>query len=195
MKSSIYQLAVDKKGKPLPWYTYPAIDFLKNRFFSSCNVLEFGGGQSTLWWQSRAKYVLSFEENNDWHQKYKNKVQSNCDFLHLALSGPEETIKNIEQIILQNKVKKFDVIIIDGYYRKEVLHIASQYLEDDGMIICDNAEGYLIFEEFQNSTFLKVDFYGHAPGVYLPHSTSIYFRSNNKFFSSSIKISDPKLYS
>ena len=41
--------AVSKNGDPVPWYTYPIIDFLKYRNFDNKTVLEFGGGQSTLW--------------------------------------------------------------------------------------------------------------------------------------------------
>ena len=55
--------AVDKKGDPIPWYTYPAIDFLLLRDYRDKNILEFGSGQSTLWWAARAKFVLSLEED------------------------------------------------------------------------------------------------------------------------------------
>lgn len=41
---------VDKDGNPIPWYTYPAIEFLNSLDFSSKNVFEYGTGNSTLWW-------------------------------------------------------------------------------------------------------------------------------------------------
>src|SRR5258708_39043915 len=58
-KSSIAMSARAADGTPLPWYTYPAIDFLAQRDFSNCNVLEFGGGQATLLWSARARSVLT----------------------------------------------------------------------------------------------------------------------------------------
>jgi hypothetical protein len=62
-KSSLRTVAQAADGTPLPWYTYPAIDFLTQRDFSGKNVLEFGGGQSTLWWSARARSVLTIEED------------------------------------------------------------------------------------------------------------------------------------
>src|SRR5437588_4831670 len=58
-KSSFLMRAVDKNGEPIPSYTYPAIDFLFQRNFEDKLILEFGSGQSTLWWASRAKFVIS----------------------------------------------------------------------------------------------------------------------------------------
>jgi hypothetical protein len=57
-RSSIASEALDARGKPLPWYTYPAIDFLADVDFSSQSVLEFGASQSTLWRSERAARVF-----------------------------------------------------------------------------------------------------------------------------------------
>jgi hypothetical protein len=46
-RSSVNGKALSQAGVPLPWYTYPAIDFLTQRDFRGRSVLEFGGGQST----------------------------------------------------------------------------------------------------------------------------------------------------
>lgn len=35
---------IDKDANPLPWYTYPCIEYLNNIDFSHKQVLEFGGG-------------------------------------------------------------------------------------------------------------------------------------------------------
>ena len=46
-KSSFKRAAVTPRGDPLPWYTFPCIDFLRQRKFAGRSVLEFGGGQSS----------------------------------------------------------------------------------------------------------------------------------------------------
>lgn len=46
---------------PLPWYTYPAIEFLSARPFRDRSVREFGGGQSTLRWVACARRDLTIE--------------------------------------------------------------------------------------------------------------------------------------
>ncbi|MFT6408402.1 MAG: hypothetical protein ACJAQ6_001820 [Arenicella sp.] len=51
--------AVARDVSAIPWYTYPSIDFLKFRDFSNKTVLEFGGGQSTLWRASKASSVVT----------------------------------------------------------------------------------------------------------------------------------------
>ena len=39
--------SVDCHGNPQPWYTYPAIEYLKGRDLSGKDVFEFGSGYST----------------------------------------------------------------------------------------------------------------------------------------------------
>src|SRR5262245_4561702 len=56
-RSALARKAVDATGHPLPWYTYPAIQFLSAKDFCGRRVLEFGAGQSTLWWSARAGQV------------------------------------------------------------------------------------------------------------------------------------------
>ena len=69
--SSLLGKAVSAKGKPILWFTFPAIDFLTTKDFSSSDILEFGGGQSTLFWLSKAKSVTTFETDIMW----KNKIE------------------------------------------------------------------------------------------------------------------------
>jgi hypothetical protein len=64
-RSSLRRAALSAGGAPIPWYTYPAIDFLQQRSFENCDVLEFGSGQSTLWWSRRARSVLTIEEDEN----------------------------------------------------------------------------------------------------------------------------------
>ena len=83
---------------------------------------------------------------------------------------------------LQQWGKQFDVIVVDGLHRGLMFEIAMPWLADGGMIICDNAEGYGFYESWQKfSGFVRVDFYGHVPGVIHPHATSILFRDNCRF--------------
>ena len=85
----------------------------------------------------------------------------------------------------------YDVIIIDGLYRKQMVPIALDYLSDEGMIIVDNAEGYELYESFKDSGYSKVEFYGFAPGVYLQSCTAVYFKPNCKYIVDNIEIYRP----
>ena len=57
-----------------------------------------------------------------------------------------------------------------------MIAIAISRLSDGGIIVCDNAEGYGFYEGFKESGLCRVAFFGNAPGVVLPHATSIYYR-------------------
>ncbi len=39
--------AIDRTGRPVPWYTYPAIEYLKQFDFAETSVFEYGSGNST----------------------------------------------------------------------------------------------------------------------------------------------------
>lgn len=36
---------IDKNSNPIPWYTYPAIEYLSTFDFSDKRIFEFGGGE------------------------------------------------------------------------------------------------------------------------------------------------------
>jgi hypothetical protein len=66
--------SVDKFGNPIPWYTYPATEYLSHLDFSRLTVFEYGSGNSTLWWAKRAKSVFSVEDDKDWFEKISNNI-------------------------------------------------------------------------------------------------------------------------
>jgi hypothetical protein len=185
-RSSWKMLSVSRIGEPVPWYTYPCIDFLRHRDFSGKTVLEFGGGQSSLWWSQRAKSVVTLEGNHLWHEKIKTQMPSN---VHLFLVSVENSSACVESVnkILQAYVE-FDVIIIDGLFRSEMIAISQALTAKGGAIICDNAEGYGFYEGFRESGMSRVDFFGNAPGVVLPHCTSLFFKEQCFLLSSEYAI-------
>jgi len=188
-RSSLLSKAVQNNGDPLPWYTYPSIDFLKNRSYADKSVLEFGAGQSTLWWAERAKHVLALEGDNGWYQKIRGTTPRKVELHLVSMESPAACVSDVEKI-LGLKACRYDVIVIDGLYRREMTDIAHSLMTDDGMIICDDAEGYGIYDAFKNSGLSRVDFYGHAPGVVLPHCTSIFFKPGSFPFGAKHRIAE-----
>ncbi len=68
------------------------------------------------------------------------------------------------------------MIVIDGAMRRAMISIALEFLAPGGAIIFDNAEGYGFVGEIAKRDVQRVDFFGYAPGVWLPHCTSLVFR-------------------
>ena len=177
-----------KNGEPLPWYTYPCIDFIKNRSYTDKSVLEFGAGQSTLWWAKRAKHVVSLEGDKGWYEKIASAMPQNVELHLVSMKSATACVSDVNKVLGKNRCR-YDVIVIDGLYRYEMTDIAKSLMTEDGMIICDNAEGFGFYEAFKNSGLNRVDFYGNVPGVVLPHATSIFFKHASFAFSADQNIS------
>lgn len=184
-KSSVARKALDRHGNPLPWYTYPAIDFLSTIDFSDQKILEFGAGQSTLWWAKRAVSVFSVENDTRWFNEVKSKVSKahNVD-IHLC--------SNLQEFAQKPLGRQFDVVIIDGGDRFLCAQTTMDVVANNGCVILDNSEGfwsdssrnesYPIIDLFKNMGYMRVDFYGYAPGVIKPSCTSIFFKEQAKIF-------------
>lgn len=190
LKSSFSNKALDKRGNPIPWYTYPANDFLKFRNYQGKKILEFGAGQSTLWWAERCKSIISFEGSKDWYEQINRSMPDNVELYYIEEKPQEHCLQKIKEILHTNN-QKFDIIIIDGLWRFNLAIMAKDFIQPDGAIVVDNSSGYNIYEAFLDSEFQRIDFYGLAPGVMLEACTSIFFSSSQCFlFNNRYKIFD-----
>ncbi len=163
---------VDADGNPLPWITYPCIDFLKQFDYKDKSVFEWGAGQSTLFWAARAMTVISVEADPIWFEMLKNSAPQNCEiWLRKRELGPYVSA------IAQSQ-DKFDVISIDGPgdFRPACSEAAVKHLRSGGFVILDNSDQSLKSAKIlRNSGLLQVDFTGFVPGLGYPHTTSIFF--------------------
>ena len=71
---------VDSDGTPLPWLTYPAVDFLAQMRLSRMRVLEFGAGASTPWLGRRVDYLLSVEDDAQWFGRVERPERGDLVF-------------------------------------------------------------------------------------------------------------------
>jgi hypothetical protein len=174
-KSSLREKAVSSKGHPLPWYTYPSIDLLSHRDLSGRTVLEFGGGQSTLWWAARAERVITVEGDPSWHAQIAKTLPSNVSLYLVRTETKSAFLADVEAIMCTEQEQKVDVVIIDSDYREDLIDLAFSSLAENGAVICDDAESYGFYDVTKNMDVARVDFFGYSPGVVLPHCTSIFF--------------------
>jgi hypothetical protein len=189
-RSSLSEKAVTRNGKPLPWYTYPCIDLLAHRNLTGRKVLEFGGGQSTLWWAERAAKVVSFEGDPEWYAHINHGMPTNVELRLISVSTRESHLGDVRRIIGEMDDQKFDVIIIDAEFREDLVDTALNFLAEDGALICDDAESYDFYAVTKGLKLSRVDFFGFAPGVVLPHCTSVYFRDRCFLFDPNHPIPD-----
>lgn len=102
-------LPMDGNDDPIPWYTYPFVDFLADLDTRNWKVLEFGSGQSTLYWAARTAKVLSYENSLEWMEKMRIKSPANVE---LRLFEGEKTLDELPSIGFPP-----DLVVVDGWKR------------------------------------------------------------------------------
>jgi hypothetical protein len=148
---------------------------LSNIDLAGRRVLEFGAGQSTLWWLLRGAEVISFEDDMRWAQRIRNKMPS---------ADVRLIDTDLRQFPNELRAERFDVVMIDGLRRNVVASIAREVVAPSGCIIQDNSESYWSVEPGRYeviellAAFQRVDLYGFAPGAWRRQCTSIYFRDS-----------------
>jgi hypothetical protein len=78
--------SVDASGRPIPWISYAAIDFLERRIPGDAEVFEYGAGNGTLWWAERVARVDAVE-----HDKSGSSISArNCRRTPMSSMLPRE---------------------------------------------------------------------------------------------------------
>lgn len=165
VRSARARECVDAAGKPIPWYTYPALEYLRSLDWSDKTVFEYGAGNSTLFWCSVAKYVEAVESDRAWFDRIA------ATRIRCALSYAADKQRYIEAI-----QGPFDVIVVDGENRLQCARHARPFLKPGGLMILDNADWHITTAQFlRDSGLLEVDFTGFGPINGYAWTTSFFF--------------------
>lgn len=163
---------IDRLGCPIPWYTYPAIEYLKQLDLLEKSVFEYGSGNSTIFWASICKNVVAIENDKNWYNKINSKLPNNVQYYFL--DDKQDYINSIT-----NHSKKFDIIIIDGSYRAECALEAISHLESTGFFILDNSDwNKPAAEILTNAGFIEVNMSGFGPINGYTWTTAFFFSRN-----------------
>ena len=170
---------MDAAGQPLPWYTYPAIEFLQQLDLSEKTVFEFGAGNSTLFWAGRAARVISIEDDERWSATLMAKVPANCLVLQ------EADLDRYANAITRYP-EGFDIIVVDGPARGRTRFkcalAALRHLKPGGMIILDNSDWLPDSARLlREADLLQVDMSGFFPIGDHTQTTSFFFDRQSRF--------------
>jgi hypothetical protein len=169
--------SVDADGNPLPWFTYPAIDYLSPLDFSGADVFEYGAGASTLFWAARARRVVSLETDRDWYARLLPQLPANSELKFISAQLPDYALEIRAH-------GRFDVIVIDGpgQTRLECAAAAADQLKPGGMIILDNSDLVpLSTALLRGKGLLQVDMTGFTPIAANAQCTSFFFSRDASF--------------
>jgi hypothetical protein len=166
---------LDANGTPLPWYTYPAIEYIRQLDFSDKSIFEFGAGNSSLFWSGLARNIVSVEDNRAWFEKVSSQTTANLEVRFAE--GVEAYVGEIHR-----DERNYDVIIVDGSHRARCAEVAFARLAPGGLIILDNSDCYPKTSAFlRRQELLEVDMTGFGPINGYAWTTSFFFHRDFRF--------------
>jgi hypothetical protein len=171
------KMPVDKDLKPIPWMTYPFIDFISDRLSPDMEIFEYGSGNSTLYFASKVKWVYSIEHDEKWYKIMKQIIPNNVNLYHIKLDYGGEY--SMFPLTLN---KKYHIIIIDGRDRVNCIKNSIKCLKPEGVIVLDDSERTQYLEGIRfllNEGFKKIDFWGISPGLFYKKCTTVFYTENN----------------
>lgn len=173
--SKFLRKPVDVSNNPLPWFTYPAIEYISQLDLSQKRIFEWGSGNSSRFFASRCQEILSIESDKEWYSYGKLSVLHNQKILFREEPSFAESIDESSD--------KFDVIIIDAIRRHDCALKAVKHLKHGGIIILDNSERHPKTSEFLRSdcNLIEIDMHGFGPINDYSWTTSIYLHRDFRF--------------
>lgn len=169
--------SVDADGNPIPWFTYPATEFLRRRIHPDMSIFEYGCGSSTLWWSKRVNEIVSVEHDEDWYLQTANKIPENVKLHYIKLEYNGDYSRKVKEY-----KNRFDIVVLDGRDRINCAINSLTALKEDGIFIWDNSdrEGYESGYNFlYKNGFRKMEFVGLVPITNFKSETGIFYRSKN----------------
>lgn len=165
-----------------PWFTFPAVELLKDRIGPTMTVFEWGSGYSTLFWARRCNEVVAYESSHIW----ANKIEKMIEAEGLSYCGRvvRKGINYYACMLPSQFIGMFDIVVVDGRVRMDCLRNASNLLTRRGVVILDDSnrkeyqEGIEDFLE-QNPDFRMLRFQGLKQRGFKVDETAIFYRSGN----------------
>lgn len=159
-----------KDNTAIPWFTYPAIEYLNKLDISNKSVFEWGSGHSSIYFSHKASTITSIESNQEWFKYIKGKKLKNHQ---IHKHQGEDYYKAILGY------NNFDIIIIDGDKRAKCAEYAIDKINSDGLIILDNSDWFPNVCSFlRKKGFVQIDFMGIGPINDYSWSTSFFLAKN-----------------
>lgn len=171
---SIEAEATIRNGEPIPLLTYSFMDFLENYDFSDFHLIEFGSGNSTLYFEKKFKSVTSFETNSEWYKKIKNLITT-TKYIHIKSKELENGDFSLD---IDNENKS--IVIIDAACNR--YKITKQLLEKTkpAFIVLDSSEWYRNTSELiLNHNYFEVPFWGYKNTEHWESCTSLFINMND----------------
>lgn len=191
-KSMVRGGCVDAEGKPIPWWSYPAIHFFQHRLnLRDLRVFEWGSGASTLFFYRKGAIIKSVEGNPLWFDWISRQIfhaqERDGDIVDRLKVVPRWGIEDyVDEINLDDTI--YDIIVIDGKIhhaldksravRHECALQALGHKHKSTIIVLDNADWLPATRRtLRKFGLIEIPFIGHAPLVPYVTTTSLFLGS------------------
>lgn len=152
---------------PVPWFSYPAIEYIQGLDLSEMTVFEFGSGYSSVYWGRWAKSLTSVEVNQEWKERIDPLLSQTARIILCSKEKYPESIDNTSD--------NYDIIVIDAQQRLECAKHAVSRLKAGGFIILDDANLHADAAAFlRDHGLIEIDFAGFAPINSYTKTTSLF---------------------
>jgi len=157
-----------KNGQPQPLLTFSFMDYFETHDFSEYQFIEFGSGNSTLYFAKFCKKVCSFEQNFNWYNQLKTKLPNNVEYTYLNDYHPLPKVRH----------DPLNVTLVDF---AGIRFRAVKQLIDEGetdLLILDNSDvspnsTKLLLE----SGYKEITFWGGKLTEHYESCTSLFFKN------------------
>lgn len=165
-------------GRPIPWYTYPAIEYFNQWDVRGINIFEYSSGNSSLYWAERGANVYSVEHDPNW---YKIIFDQSSSLKSLVLCEDKDRYTNSIHLF----DTPFDIIVIDGVWRNECAIEALSCCKEHTVIILDNSDWYTdVASILRSKGYFQIDWSGFGPintyawttSLFLPYKSQLMAR-------------------
>lgn len=113
-------------SKPEPWFTFTAIDFIKEKLKNDLKILEWGSGSSSLWFEKNGCQVTAIEHNEDWANIVKG-IKS--EKINVIVSKKKNDYVNPDI-----NFSTINIFLIDGIYRNECVSYLVKLIKSDQIL-------------------------------------------------------------
>jgi predicted O-methyltransferase YrrM len=125
-----------------PWIVPASIGWLRRRIRSDWSILELGSGRSTVWFARRAERVISFEDNEYWFPRTRERLEE------LGLSNVELRLRPVEDFPRELEAladDSFDLVVLDfleapSVTRIDALKPAMKKVRPGGYLLLDDSD-------------------------------------------------------
>jgi predicted O-methyltransferase YrrM len=133
-----------KSGRTLerPWIVPAANGWLRRRIRSDWTILELGSGRSTVWFAHRARRLISFEDNEFWAERTRDRLrETGLENVELRV-GPIEALTDAIAALPDSS---FDLVVVDflespKVTRIDLLGAAMKRVKPGGYLLLDDSD-------------------------------------------------------